>query len=99
VIRGGLPWLTIREENPWVKVVDGLLGEIPIVGLFTGYVLHPAYRVTRADTGATVLRAVKRPAFFEGRYTIEPGAMLAPAEQTLAVLALLMLLLLERRRG
>jgi hypothetical protein len=99
VHRGGLPFLTIREENPWVKVLDGLVGEIPIVGLFSGYVLHPAYRVARAGTGAMVLRAVKQPAFWEGRYTIEPGEALAPADLTLAVLSLLMLLLLERRRG
>ena len=99
VYRGGVPFLTIREENPWVKVVDGLVGEIPIVGLLTGYVLHPAYRVARADTRSAVLRAVKRPAFFEGRYTIEQGEALAPVDQTLAVLAVLMLLLLERRRG
>ena len=41
VYRGGVPFLTIREEKPWVKLVDGLVGEIPILGLFTGYVLHP----------------------------------------------------------
>jgi hypothetical protein len=99
VHRGGVPFLTIREENPWVKVVDGLVSEIPILGLFTGYVLHPAYRVARIDTPATVMRAVKQPAFLEGRFAIEQVTELAPPEQTLAVLAVLMMLLLERRRG
>jgi hypothetical protein len=99
VHRGGMPVLTIREENPWVKLLDGLLGEIPVVGLSTGYVLHPAYRMTRAGAEAPLLRAVKQPAFFEGRYTVEQGQDLVPPEQTLAVLALLMMLLLERRRG
>jgi hypothetical protein len=99
VHRGGLPFLAIREENPWVKVLDGLLGEIPIIGLFSGYVLHPAYRLSRAGAEAPVLRAVKQPAFFEGRYTIEQVEELAPPDQTLAVLAVLMMLLLERRRG
>ncbi len=99
VYRGGVPFLTIREENPWVKLVDGLVGEIPILGLFTGYVLHPAYRVARIDTRSMVLRAVKQPAFLEGRFTIEQVTELAPPEQTLAVLAVLMMLLLERRRG
>ncbi len=99
VYRGGVPFLTIREENPWVKVVDGLVGEIPILGLFTGYVLHPAYRVARIDTRSAVMRAVKQPAFLEGRFTIEQVTELAPPEQTLAVLAVLMMLLLERRRG
>jgi hypothetical protein len=100
VLRGGLPFLTIREENPWTKVLDGLLGEIPILGLFTGYMLHPAYRVARVGgPAAPVMRAVKRPAFFEGRFAIEQLEELAPPEQTLAVLAVLTLLLLERRRG
>ena len=100
VHRGGLPFLTIREENPWVKVLDGLLGEIPILGLFTGYMLHPAYLVVRAGgAGAPVMRAVKRPAFFAGRFSIERMEELAPPDQTLAVLAVLMLLMLERRRG
>ncbi len=99
VYRGGVPFLTIREENPWVKVVDGLVGEIPILGLFTGYVLHPAYRVARIDRRSAVMRAVKQPGFLEGRFTIEQVTELAPPEQTLAVLAVLMMLLLERRRG
>jgi len=99
VEREGIPRLTIREENPWLKVLDGLVGEIPVVGLFTGYFLHPAYRVARADTRLAVLRAVKRPALLEGRYRIEQLAELPADEQTLAVLALLMMLLLERGRG
>jgi hypothetical protein len=97
--RGGTPLLAIREEDPWVKVLDGLLGQIPILSLLTGYVLHPAYRVARAGTEVPVLRAVKRPAFWEGRYTIERRQELPPADETLAVLGLVMLLLLERRRG
>jgi hypothetical protein len=99
VHRHGGALLTIREENPWVKVLDGLLGEIPIVGFFTGYMLHPAYRVSRAGAEAPLLRAVKRPAFFEGRYTIEQATALDASEQMLAVLSVLMMLLLERRRG
>jgi hypothetical protein len=99
VHRGSEPLLTIREEDPWVKVLDGLLGEIPLVGFFTGYLLHPAYRVSRAGGEAPLLRAVKQPAFFEGRYTIEQTAPLDPSDQILAVLSVLMMLLLERRRG
>jgi hypothetical protein len=99
--RGGVPVLAVREENPWVKVLDGFLSEIPIVGLFAGYVLHPAYRMTRAGPrqAVDVLRAVKRPAFLESRYAIEQLEPLPDGDQPLAVLSLLMLLLLERSRG
>jgi hypothetical protein len=99
VHRGGAPLFAIAEENPWVKLADGLVGEIPIVGLFTGYLLHPAYRVTRAAGQALALRAVKQPALFESHYRIERGDALDPADETLALLAVLMMLLLERARG
>ncbi|HEX6861802.1 MAG TPA: hypothetical protein VF414_03245, partial [Thermoanaerobaculia bacterium] len=47
---------TIEEENPWVKVLDGLLGEIPIIGIFTGYFLNPKYVVLSAGTNQPALR-------------------------------------------
>lgn len=97
--REGRPFLHVQEENPWVKLVDGFVGEIPIVGMFTGYLLHPAYAVTRMDGGAKVLRVVKQPAFFEGRYRVERIAPLEDDAEELAVLAVVMMLLLERSRG
>jgi uncharacterized protein YxjI len=89
----------VTEENPWVKLIDGFVGEIPIVGMFTGYLLHPAYAVTRAAGGTRVLRIVKQPAFFEGRYRVEQVAPMEDQEEELAVLSLLMMVLLERARG
>ena len=97
--RGGGPILTVREENPWVKVADRLFGEIPILGIFAGYVFHPAYLLARAADGAPMMRAVKQPAMFEGKYTIERQGELSENDETLAVLSLLMMLLLERARG
>jgi hypothetical protein len=98
VFRGDEVVFHIQEENPWVKVLDGILGDIPVLGLLTGYMLHPAYVVSRPD-GAPVLRLAKEPALFEGKFTIEERAELAPHEEGLAVLALLMMTLLERQRG
>jgi hypothetical protein len=89
----------VTEENPWVKLIDGFVGEIPIIGIFTGYLLHPAYQVVRADGGARVLRIVKQPALFEGRYRVERTAPMQDDEEELAVLSLLMMVLLERARG
>ena len=93
------PILTIREENPWTKVVDSLLGEIPLLGLLSGYLFHPAYRVYRPDTGEVMLRLVKEPALMEGRYRIEQLVELSPGDEALSLLSILMLVLLERRRG
>ncbi len=90
--------MTIREENGWIKLLDGITAQIPVLNLFTGYVFHPAYRVSRPD-GSDVLRVRKEPAFFEGRFSIERLGELDEAEEALAILSILMMVLLERRRG
>ena len=94
---GGAP-LTIREENGWVKVGDALLGEVPVVGIFSGYLFNPTYLITDA-AGAPLMRLSKQPAFFEGRFRMEKLAEMSPQDETRAVLGFLMMVLLERRRG
>ncbi|MEK6588899.1 MAG: hypothetical protein AABY97_08680 [Chloroflexota bacterium] len=98
ILNGTAPTLTIREENPWVKVVDGLVGEIPLVGLFSGYLFHPAYLVTRGEN-MRLMRLEKQPSFFEAKFKIDKLAELQPAEETRILLSLLMMVLLERSRG
>lgn len=95
----GKPLLSIEEANPWVKVADSFLTQIPVLGMFAGYLFHPAYHVSRSDSGAVALRVEKRPAFLEGRYRIDARGALTEDEQRLAVLGILMMLLLERQRG
>jgi len=90
--------LTITEESAWTKVLDALLGEIPVVGMFTGYLFHPAYLVKRTN-GAVVLRLEKRPALFEGKFTVTKHGDLSPPEETRALLAIITTVLLERGRG
>ena len=98
ILENGVPKFTVREENGWIKVLDGLLGEVPIVGMFTGYFFNPSYIVTRAD-GAPVMRIAKQPAFFEGKFRIDQLAPLDPMDEARTVLGLTMMLLLERSRG
>lgn len=98
ILDGENPVMTIAEENAWIKVWDSLLGEIPIVGMFTGYLFHPAYLVTHTN-GTLLMRLEKQPAFFEGKYSIEKHVDMPPAEETRALLSLIMMILLERRRG
>jgi uncharacterized protein YxjI len=88
----------INEENPWTKVMDGILGDIPLIGFLTGYFLHPAYIASRPD-GTPVMRVQKQPAFFEGKFTIEKLEELTPQEEINLIYSFLMLLLLERDRG
>jgi uncharacterized protein YxjI len=91
----------LEEENPWTKLLDGLIGEIPILGMFTGLFLHPRYRVQETANQRTVLRVTKHRSLLESRFEIaqEPGAILDPASETAAVLGILLMTLLERERG
>ncbi|KFN44708.1 hypothetical protein [Arenimonas oryziterrae] len=98
ILVSGGQMLHINEENPWIKVADAIFSDIPLVGLFSGYLFHPAYRVTRAD-GTQVLRVHKLSAFMEGRYQIDSTAPMNEDEQETALLSVFMMLLLERMRG
>ena len=98
VLDGGGPSLTIREENGWVKVADALFGEVPVLGIFSGYVFNPTYLLTNAS-GAPLMRLSKQPAFMEGKFRIERLAEMSEPDETRAVLSFLMMVLLERRRG
>jgi hypothetical protein len=92
------PDFSIREENPWARVLDTLLGQIPLVGILTSYLCHPSYAATRSG-GHPAMRLTKQPAFFEGRFQIDKLGELAPREELNLMLSFLMLVLLERSRG
>ena len=89
---------SIKEDNPWIKFLDALLSEIPILGILTGYLFNPKYNVTRPD-GTRVARLIKQPAFFEGKFSITQEAEMDEFEERRIALSLLMMVLLERRRG
>jgi hypothetical protein len=92
------PALEIHEESAWVKFLDSAVGEIPIIGLFTGYFLNPVYLVTRPD-GTLVARITKHRSFLESRFILQPVATLGDDEEESLLFGTLMLLLLERQRG
>ena len=90
--------LTIQETNPWAKVCDSLFGEIPILGMFSGYVFHPEYLVARED-GTPIMRLKKEPAFFQGKFSIEKLGAVTEDEEKRILLSLIMMVLLEKQRG
>lgn len=99
VHRGGQTAFTLQEENVWVKFADGLVGQIPIVGMLSAFLFHPAYILRRQGSDEVILRAVKRPSLFEAKYQVEQLAPASDEDQRLGLLAILMLALLERSRG
>jgi len=90
--------LHVSEENPWAKVFDSLLGEVPGVNLLTGYFFHPSYAVARPD-GTLVARLRKVASFFGRRFVIEKLAEFEKGEEERILLGLMMMILLERQRG
>jgi hypothetical protein len=98
IVNGSGHPLTIQEANPWAKVCDSLFGEIPIVGMFSGYIFHPEYIVARED-GTPVMRLKKEPAFFQGKFSIEKLGAVGEDEETRILLSLIMMVLLEKQRG
>jgi hypothetical protein len=98
IYNGEAVMFTISEQNPWVKVMDTLFAEIPVLGLFTGYVFNPVYAVNRPN-GNVVMYLEKRPAFLSRIFTIKQVDQLNSNEETQVLLSLVMMLLLERNRG
>lgn len=89
---------TIQETNPWVKVIDSFLGEIPILGFLSNYFFHPRYALI--DTaGQECLVVQKQASFFERVFKIESCPVLSSSHENTAVLASLMMILLESKRG
>ena len=93
------PEMEIQEESGWVKLMDGIFGEIPILGLFSGYFFHPTYLISRLDNGAQMVRVKKQPAFWEGRFVLEQIGNIDEGDQLRVMLSTLMMILLERSRG
>ena len=89
---------TINEENPWAKLWDALLGELPLVGLFSGYFFNPKYILKRMD-GTEVARLSKEASFWGRRFKLEKLNDLGEGDGERMMLALMMMVLLERRRG
>lgn len=95
----GVLSMEIHEENAWIKVVDSLVGELPVIGMFTGYFFNPAYIISRANDGAPIARLQKQPAFFEGIFQLEKLASMSEDEEAVVLLSCLTMTLLERARG
>ncbi|VAW36642.1 FIG00873082: hypothetical protein [hydrothermal vent metagenome] len=92
------PLMGIEEQDAWVKVMDGLFSEIPIVGMFAGYFFNPVYLVERPDD-SLALKVSKNKSFLESSFTITQESPLSEQEQLQTVLGVLMMTLLERSRG
>lgn len=90
----------LKEQNPWVKFLDSIVGSIPIIEFFSGYVINPKYEL-RDHENQLIATVIKKPALFEGHYSIEDGLMssFTDEEQMHVALLLMVIAMLERYRG
>lgn len=88
----------ITEENPWAKVGDALLSEVPVLGMFTGYLCNPKY-IVKDSNDQILARLSKEASFFGRRFKLEEIGKLKAGDDERIMLSLMMMSLLERRRG
>ncbi|WP_159017942.1 hypothetical protein [Algibacter sp. L3A6] len=88
----------IREDNAWVKVFDSMFGEIPILGMFTGYFFNPSYSVIDLNNKA-VVKLKKEGSFFGRKFSVSKLQEIDKDDEYRILLGLMMMVLLERRKG
>lgn len=92
------PRYLVNEESALTRFLDALFSELPVIGLFAGYVFNPVYKITNPQ-GQVVARLKKQPAMFEGVFKLETQQNLPPVEQKRLMLGTFMVVILERVRG
>jgi uncharacterized protein YxjI len=92
------PQYSINEENGWVKVLDSLIGQVPILGMFTGYFFNPSYLVTDKNN-EPIIRLKKQASFWGRKFELTQLGEMDSNDDDRIMLGLMMMILLERRRG
>lgn len=88
----------VRERNAWVKILDSVLGEIPILSMFTGYLFNPSYDLKDANDNH-IIQLKKKPSFFGRNFEVDKIGSIDNDDDDRIMLGLMMMILLERRRG
>ena len=88
---------TIKEKNPWVKLWDGLFGELPIVGMLSGYFFNPSY-ILRNDLDEPMFEIVKEPSSFGRKFKVNKLTDKEVDDERF-VLSLMLMVLMERSNG
>lgn len=87
----------IREENPWTRVLDGVMESVPFGDALGGLFFNPTYLAELR--GREVLRIRKRPSVLESSFRIERLTDFSEEDEDLLLAATIMMVMLERDRG
>lgn len=88
---------TITEKNPWTKFWDGLFGEIPILGMLSGYFFNPSY-ILNDDAQEPMFEIKKEPSFFGRKFSVWKLTEKEVDDERF-VLSLMLMVLIERTNG
>jgi len=90
----------LKEENPFAKIMDNIMGEIPIVNIFTGLMFNPKYVVLNSDQ-QIVMRLTKKRSITEGIFLLDEIQKFArtPEEEMRVLLGVFTAMILEKNRG
>lgn len=94
----GQHWFTIREDNAWAKVLDALFREIPLAGIFAGYLFNPRYNVLAAN-GSVVGSIAKQKALLESEYRLDCPSAASVDPGNILPSGVLIVIIRERFRG
>lgn len=93
---------TIRDDQPWLSVVEGAIGAVPFIGdliaMGFDYLVNPTYTVTDAG-GQAAYRVHKKRSFLSRRFTVQELQPQSGQDDELVLLGLIQLILRERERG
>ena len=100
IMRDGEVDYILKEENPFAKVMDNILGEIPILGIFTGLLFNPKYIILN-EKGEIVMRLTKKSSITEGSFVLDKLQEFAasPEEEMRVLLGVFTAMILEKNRG
>ena len=87
---------TIKERSGFVRMMDGMIGEIPVLGFFSGYIFNPKYVLTDLQ-GREMMEVSKEPSFFGRNFKLNQYQ--SSQDDSLFVLSFMMMLISDRNRG
>jgi uncharacterized protein YxjI len=90
---------TIEEDNGFVKMLDSVLGGIPVLSFFTGYLFNPSYSL-KDNNGKAYVQMKKEPSFFGRKFKLKQLSNFKNEHDDQRILlGYMMMVLLERKRG
>lgn len=87
---------TIKERSGFVRMMDGIVGEIPVISFFSGYIFNPKYVLTNLND-TEFMEVSKEPSFFGRKFKL--NQFQTSNNDSLLILSFMMMLISDRNRG